>query len=120
MLLLLLLLLKSVEFDHAVALLLSVAGLVMRPHVTSESGYSLYCAFKWARVCPPNCRSPGELLAPSNASFLGADPSLHPAVSISFDSAILAQLLAVTNIHTDHAASVAVGRIYALSACDAA
>ena len=52
LLLLLLLLLKSVEFDHAVALLLSVAGLVMRPHVTSESGYSLYCAFKWARVCP--------------------------------------------------------------------
>jgi len=36
-LLLLLLLLKSVEFDDDVALLLSVAGLVMGPHVTSES-----------------------------------------------------------------------------------
>ena len=35
--LLLLLLLKSVEFDDDVALLLSVAGLVMGPHVTSES-----------------------------------------------------------------------------------
>ena len=34
---LLLLLLKSVEFDDDVALLLSVAGLVMGPHVTSES-----------------------------------------------------------------------------------
>ena len=33
----LLLLLKSVEFDDDVALLLSVAGLVMGPHVTSES-----------------------------------------------------------------------------------
>jgi len=36
-LLLLLLLLKSVEFDDDFALLLSVAGLVMGPHVTSES-----------------------------------------------------------------------------------
>jgi len=36
-LLLLLLLLRSVEFDDDVALLLSVAGLVMGPHVTSES-----------------------------------------------------------------------------------
>ena len=35
--LLLLLLLKSVEFDDAVALLLNVAGLVMGPHVTSKS-----------------------------------------------------------------------------------
>jgi len=33
----LVLLLKSVEFDDDVALLLSVAGLVMGPHVTSES-----------------------------------------------------------------------------------
>ena len=33
----LLLLLKSVEFDDDVALLLSVAGLVIGPHVTSES-----------------------------------------------------------------------------------
>jgi len=33
----LLLLLKSVEFDDDVALLLSVASLVMGPHVTSES-----------------------------------------------------------------------------------
>ena len=33
----LLLLLKSVEFDDDVALLLSVAGLAMGPHVTSES-----------------------------------------------------------------------------------
>jgi len=31
------LLLKSVELDDDVALLLSVAGLVMGPHVTSES-----------------------------------------------------------------------------------
>ena len=31
------LLLKSVEFDDDIALQLSVAGLVMRPHVTSES-----------------------------------------------------------------------------------
>jgi len=37
LLLLLLLLLKSVEFDDDVALLLSAAGLVMGPHVTSES-----------------------------------------------------------------------------------
>ena len=36
-LLLLLLLLKSIEFDDDVALLLSVAGLVMGRHVTSES-----------------------------------------------------------------------------------
>jgi len=35
--LLLLLLLKSVELDDDVALLLSVAGLVMGPHVTSKS-----------------------------------------------------------------------------------
>ena len=38
---LLLLLLKSVELDDDVALLLSVAGLVMGPHVTSESSLLL-------------------------------------------------------------------------------
>jgi len=37
LLLLTMMMMKSVEFDDDVALLLSVAGLVMGPHVTSES-----------------------------------------------------------------------------------
>jgi len=50
---LLLLLLKSVEFDDDVALLLSVAGLVVRPHVTSESeiGGTDSAALRTSRAC---------------------------------------------------------------------
>jgi len=53
LLLLLLLLLKSVEFDGDVALLLSVAGLVMGPHVTSESeiGSTDSAALRTSRAC---------------------------------------------------------------------
>ena len=56
-LLLLLLLLKSVEFDDDVALLLSVAGLVMGPHVTSESeiGCTDSAALRTSRACLRLC-----------------------------------------------------------------
>ena len=49
----LLLLLKSVEFDDDVALLLSVAGLVMGPHVTLESeiGSTDSAALRTSRAC---------------------------------------------------------------------
>jgi len=49
----LLLLLKSVEFDDDVALLLNVAGLVMGPHGTSESeiGSTDSAALRTSRAC---------------------------------------------------------------------
>jgi len=60
-LLLLLLLLKSVEFDDDVTLLLSVAGLVMGPHVTSESEieiiYCVYCVLFYIDLCRALCAS---------------------------------------------------------------
>ena len=54
---LLLLLLKSVEFDDDVALLLSVAGVVMGPHVTSESeiGSTDSAALRTSRACLRLC-----------------------------------------------------------------
>jgi len=58
--LLLLLLLKSVEFDDDVALqLLSVAGLVVGPHVTSESeiGSTDSAALRTSRTCLRLCGS---------------------------------------------------------------
>ena len=56
---LLLLLLKSVEFDDDVALLLSVAGLVMGPHVSSESeiGGTDSAALRTSRTCLRLCGS---------------------------------------------------------------
>ena len=59
LLLLLLLLLKSVEFDDDVALLLSVAGLVVGPHVTSESeiGSTDSAALRTSRTCLRLCGS---------------------------------------------------------------
>ena len=52
-----LLLLKSVEFDDDVALLLSVAGLVTGPHVTSESeiGSTDSAALRTSRACLRLC-----------------------------------------------------------------
>jgi len=57
--LLLLLLLKSVEFDDDVALLLSVAGLVVGPHVTSESeiGSTDSAALRTSCTCLRLCGS---------------------------------------------------------------
>jgi len=54
-----LLLLKSVEFDDDVALLLSVAGLVMGPHVSSESeiGGTDSAALRTSRTCLRLCGS---------------------------------------------------------------
>ena len=71
----LLLLLKSVEFDDDVALLLSVAGLVMGPHVTSESeiGSTESAALRTSRACLRLC---GNCVT----SFLrGSDPAIYEA-----------------------------------------
>jgi len=49
--------------------------------------------------------------------------SLGPPESsngISIGSASLAQLMVLSNRHTEHAASVAVGYIFAIHACDVA
>ena len=66
----LLLLLKSVEFDDDVALLLSVAGLVMAPHVTSESeiGGTDSAALRTSWICLRLCGS----CVTSCTSFFGA------------------------------------------------
>ena len=69
----LLLLLKSVEFDDDVALLLSVAGLVMGPHVTSESeiGGTDSVALRTSRACLRLC---GNCVTSCTSFFRGSDP----------------------------------------------
>jgi len=71
---LLLLLLKSVEFDDDVALLLSGAGLVMRPHVTSESeiGGTDSAALRTSRACLRLC---GSCVTSCTSFFRGSDPA---------------------------------------------
>ena len=69
------LLLKSVEFDDDVALLLSVAGLVMRPHVTSESeiGGTDSAALRTSWTCLRLC---GNCVTGCTSFFRGSDPAL--------------------------------------------
>ena len=71
---LLLLLLKSVEFDDDVALLLSVAGLVMGPHGTSESeiGSTDSAALRTSRACLRLC---GSCVTSCTSFFRGSDPA---------------------------------------------
>jgi len=75
---LLLLLLKSVEFDDDVALLLSVAGLVMGPHVTSESeiGSTGSAALRTSRACLRLC---GNCVTSCTSFFRGSDPAIYEA-----------------------------------------
>ena len=69
---LLLLLLKSVEFDDDVALLLSVAGLVIGPHVTSESeiGGTDSAALRTSWTC---LRLRGSCVTSCTSFFRGSD-----------------------------------------------
>jgi len=72
---LLLLLLKSIEFDDDVALLLSVAGLVMGPHGTSESeiGGTDSTALRTSRTCLRLCAS---CVTGCTSFFRGSDPAI--------------------------------------------
>jgi len=72
MLLLLLLLLKSVEFDDDVALLLSVAGFAMGPHVTSESeiGSTDSAALRTSRACLRLCGN-FDIIIQKNSAVTG-------------------------------------------------
>ena len=76
--LLLLLLLKSVEFDDDVVLLLSVASLVMGPHVTSESeiGSTDSAALRTSRACLRLC---GNCVTSCTSFFRGSDPAIYKA-----------------------------------------
>ena len=76
--LLLLLLLKSVEFDDDVALLLSVAGLVVGPHLTSESeiGGTDSAALRTSRACLRLC---GNCVTSCTSFFRGSDPAIYKA-----------------------------------------
>ena len=78
LLLLLKLLLKSVEFDDDVALLLSVAGLVMGPRVTSESeiGGTDSAALRTLRACLRLC---GNCVTSCTSFFRGSDPAIYKA-----------------------------------------
>ena len=75
---LLLLLLKSVEFDDDVALLLSVAGVVMGPHVTSESeiGSTDSAALRASGACLRLC---GSCVTSCTSFFRGSDPAIYEA-----------------------------------------
>jgi len=79
---LLLLLLKSVEFDDDAALLLSVAGLVMGPHVTSESeiGGTDSAALRTSRACLRLC---GNCVTSCTSFFRGSDPAIYEAPETS-------------------------------------
>jgi len=73
--LLLLLLLKSVEFGDDVALLLSVAGLVMGQHVTSESeiGGTDSAALRTSWTCLRLC---GSCVTGCTSFFRVSDPAM--------------------------------------------
>ena len=73
-----LLLLKSAEFDDDVALLLSVAGLVMGPHVTSESeiGSTDSAALRTSRAC---LRLSGSCVTSCTSFFRDSDPAIYEA-----------------------------------------
>jgi len=75
-----LLLLKSVDDD--VALLLSVAGLVMGPHVTSESeiGGTDSAALRKSWTCLPLC---GSCVTSYTSFFRGSDPAIYEAPETS-------------------------------------
>jgi len=79
---LLLLLLKFVEFDDDVALLLSVAGLVMGPHVTSESeiGGKDSAALRTSWTCLWLC---GSCVTSCTSFFRGSDPAIYEAPETS-------------------------------------
>ena len=74
-LVLLLLLLKSVEFDDDVDLLLSVAGLVMGLHVTLESkiGGTDSAALRTSWICLRLC---GSCVMGCSSFFRGSDPAI--------------------------------------------
>ena len=76
--LLLLLLLKSVEFDDDIALLLSVAGLVMGPQVTLESeiGGTDSAALRTSWTCLRLC---GSCVMSCTSFFRGSDPAIYKA-----------------------------------------
>jgi len=76
----------------------------------AHAGYSLYCTT--GREMPPKCPFPW---GGANTWFFGPTQVRTPN-SISIGSAVLAQLMAVTNKHrhTDHATSVAIGRTWGL------
>ena len=68
-------LLKSVEFDDDFALLLSVAGLVMGPQVTSEFeiGGTDSAALRTSRTCLRLC---GSCVTGCTSFFRGSDPAI--------------------------------------------
>jgi len=79
---LLLLLLKSVEFDDDVALLLSVAGLVVGPYVAWESeirstdSAALRTSWTCLRLC-------GSCVTSCTSFFRGSDPAIYGAPETS-------------------------------------
>ena len=78
----LLLLLKSVEFDDDIALLLSVASLVTGPHVTSESeiGGKDSAALRTSWTCLRLC---GSCVMSCTSFFRGSDPAIQEAPKTS-------------------------------------
>jgi len=77
-----LLLLKSVEFHDDAALLLSVAGLVMGPHVTSESeiGGTDSAALRTSWTCLWLC---GSCVTSCTSFFRDSDPAIYEAPGTS-------------------------------------
>jgi len=75
-------LLKSVKFDDDVALLLSVAGLVMGPHVISESeiGCTDSTALRTSWTCLRLC---GSCVTSCTSFFRASDPAIYEAPETS-------------------------------------
>jgi len=75
-------LLKSVDFNDDVALLLSVASLVMGPHVTSESkiGGTDSAALRTSWTCLWLC---GSRVTSCTSFFRGSDPGTYEAPETS-------------------------------------
>ena len=81
-------LLKSVEYDDDVALLLSVASLVVGPQVTSESeiGGTDSAALRTSRTCLRLC---GSCVTSCTSFFRASDPAIYEAPETSITDSSL-------------------------------
>ena len=81
--------------------------------------YSLYFAMAWE--VPPKLHLSLRVLGPHLIrGFLHLPVRVHTPNGVSIGSAILAQLMVVSNWHTDYTTPIAIVRIFALRRCNVA
>jgi len=81
--------------------------------------YSLYFAMAWE--VPPKLHLSLRVLGPHLIrGFLHLPVRVHTPNGVSIGSAVLAQLMVVSNWHTDYTTPIAIVCIFALRRCDVA